>query len=221
MGRLGHLLKLFFSTLQPFKKEESGNMEMESGIENMKISEYFEYEATAERRFWDDVRSRRSPTNYNEADVDSFHRNKIEYNLYVAKQGLGMNPLSNYSYGFAPQTGAENMKQMGHDIVQDSIWEQDDDSKEDQEEDGNDEEIFDMWDITTEDVEQNRKFFNVPDEIDEIVQPVIPEPIHTTPPNDDYVAPATKSILDELLEEFGDEILNVAMIDEEANFNPT
>ncbi|GJZ30915.1 hypothetical protein Tco_0575962 [Tanacetum coccineum] len=181
MGRLGHLLKLFFSTLQPFKKEESGNMEMESGIENMKISEYFEYEATTERRFWDDVRSRRSPTNYNEADVDSFHRNKI----------------------------------------QDSIWEQDDDSKEDQEEDGDDVEIFDMWDITTEDVEQNRKFFNVLDEIDEIVQSVIPEPIHTTPPNDDYVAPATKSILDELLEEFGDEILNVAMIDEEANFNPT
>ncbi|GJR31184.1 hypothetical protein Tco_1107416 [Tanacetum coccineum] len=159
----------------------SGNMEMESGIENMKISEYFEYEATTERRFWDDVRSRRSPTNYNEADVDSFHWNKI----------------------------------------QDSIWEQDDDSKEDQEEDGNDGEIFDMWDITTEDVEQNRKFFNVPNEIDEIVQPVIPKPIHTTPPNDDYVAPATKSILDKLLEEFGDEILNVAMIDEEANFNPT
>ncbi|GJV43497.1 hypothetical protein Tco_1428033, partial [Tanacetum coccineum] len=42
-------------------------------------------------------------------------------------------------------------------------------------------------------------------------------PIHTTPPNDDYVAPATKSILDELLEEFGDKILNVATIDEEAD----
>ncbi|GKC90989.1 hypothetical protein Tco_1151638 [Tanacetum coccineum] len=33
--------------------------------------------------------------------------------------------------------------------------------------------------------------------------------------------PATKSILDELLEEFSDEILNVTMVDEEANFNPT
>ncbi|GJR40217.1 hypothetical protein Tco_1215901 [Tanacetum coccineum] len=163
------------------EKHPTRNMEMEPDIENMKISEYFEYEATTERRFWDDVRSRRSLTNFNEADVDSFHRNKI----------------------------------------QDSIWEQDDDSKEDQEEDGDDVEIFDMWDITTEDVEQNRKFFNVLDEIEEIVQSVIPEPIHTTPPNDDYVAPATKSILDELLEEFGDEILNVAMIDEEANFNPT
>ncbi|GJT46284.1 hypothetical protein Tco_0954999 [Tanacetum coccineum] len=71
--------------------------------------------------------------------------------------------------------------------------------------------------IVSKDIERIRKFFNVPDEIDEIVQPLIPEPIHTTPPNDDYVAPATKSILDELLEEFGDEILNVATIYEEAD----
>ncbi|GKC95033.1 hypothetical protein Tco_1160475, partial [Tanacetum coccineum] len=108
------------------------NMEMEPDIKNMTISEYLEYEVTKERRLWDDVRSRRSPTNYNEADVDSFHRNK-----------------------------------------------------------------------------------------NKIGQPVIPKPIHTTPPNNDYVAPATKSILDELLKEFSDEILNVAMIDEEADFNPT
>ncbi|GJW70000.1 hypothetical protein Tco_0126917, partial [Tanacetum coccineum] len=222
---------------------------MEPDTENMTISEYLKYKVAKERRLWDDVRSRRSLTKYNKADVDSFHRNKsktfsypyshnltpphpcflpvqpypknyfvstnesndvdienmtiAEYNLYVAKQGLGMNPLR-----------AENIKRMGHDIVQDSIWEQDDDSEEDQEEDGDDEDTFDMWDITVEDVERIRKFFNVPDEI---VQPLIPEPIHTTPPNDDYVAPATKSILDELLEEFGDEILNVATIDEEAD----
>ncbi|GKF51986.1 hypothetical protein Tco_0148453, partial [Tanacetum coccineum] len=65
------------------------------------------------------------------------------------------------------------------------------------------------------------KFFNVPDEIDEIVQPLIPKPIHTTPPNDDYVAPITKSMLDKLLEEFEDEIFNVTMVDDEADFNPT
>ncbi|GJX80111.1 hypothetical protein Tco_0328260 [Tanacetum coccineum] len=103
---------------------------------------------------------------------------------------------------------------MGHDIVQGSIWEHNDDSEE---EDGDDEDTFDMWYITVEDVEQIKKFFNIPDEIDEIVQSLIPEPIHTTPLNDDYVAPATKSILDELLEEFGDEILNVATVDEEAD----
>ncbi|GJW60316.1 hypothetical protein Tco_0109651 [Tanacetum coccineum] len=144
-------------------------MEMEHDIENMTISEYLEYEAAKERRLWGDVRSRRSLTNYNEADVDSFHQNK----------------------------------------------------KEDQEEDGDDGDTFDMWDITVEDVERIRQFFNVPDEIDVTVQPLIPEPIHTTPPNDDYVAPATKSILDELLDEFGDEILNVTMVDDEADFNPT
>ncbi|GJR17254.1 hypothetical protein Tco_0965781 [Tanacetum coccineum] len=113
------------------------------------------------------------------------------------------------------------MNRMGYDIVQDSIWEQDDDSEEDREEDDDDGDTFDMWDITIEDVEWIRKFFNVPDEIDEIVQPLIPEPIHTTPPNDDYVAPATKSMLDELLEEFRNESLNVTMVDEEADFNPT
>ncbi|GJU67670.1 hypothetical protein Tco_1253929 [Tanacetum coccineum] len=228
---------------------------MEPDIENMTMNEYLEYEAAKERQLWDDVRSRRSPTNYNETDVDSFHRNKsktfsypyshnltpphpcflpvqpyyknylvstnesndvdienmtiAEYNLYIAKQGLGINPLT------------ENMKRMGHDIVQDSIWEQDDDSEEDQEEDGDDGDIFYMWNITTEDVERIRKIFNVPDEIDKIVQPLIPKPIHTTPPNDDYVAPATKSIFDELLEEFRDEILNATMVDEEADFNPT
>ncbi|GJT98830.1 hypothetical protein Tco_1094348 [Tanacetum coccineum] len=126
-----------------------------------------------------------------------------------------MNPPSNHSYGFTPQffaqpshtpntskkdsdfdkilddlfkTGAKNMKRIRHDIVQDSIWGQDDDSDEDQEDD---------------------------------VQPLIPKPIHITPPNDDYVAPATKPILDELLEEFGDEILNVAMVDKKDDFNPT
>ncbi|GJZ48355.1 hypothetical protein Tco_0602187, partial [Tanacetum coccineum] len=82
-----------------------------------------------------------------------------------------------------------------------SKCEQDVDLEDDQEEDGDDGDIFDI--------------------IDEIVQPLIPEPIHTTPPNDDYVAPATKLILDKLLEEFGDEILNVTMVDEEADFNPT
>ncbi|GKC96895.1 hypothetical protein Tco_1162337, partial [Tanacetum coccineum] len=101
------------------------------------------------------------------------------------------------------------------------LWDNDDDSEVEQEEDGNDEDTFDMWDITVEDVEQIRNFFNVLDEIDEVVQPLIPEPIHTTPPNDDYVAPATKSILDKLLEEFGDDILNVTMVDEEDDFNRT
>nr|GEV27570.1 hypothetical protein [Tanacetum cinerariifolium] len=58
-------------------------------------------------------------------------------------------------------------------------------------------------------------------EIDKVIQPLISKPIHTTPPKDDYVALTTKSILDELLEEFKDEILKVTIVDEEADFNPT
>nr|GEZ71712.1 hypothetical protein [Tanacetum cinerariifolium] len=50
---------------------------------------------------------------------------------------------------------------------------------------------------------------------------LIPKTIHTTPPNKDYVAPATISILDDLLEEFGDEILNVTMVDEGTECGPT
>ncbi|GKE72373.1 hypothetical protein Tco_1534414 [Tanacetum coccineum] len=57
--------------------------------------------------------------------------------------------------------------------------------------------------------------------MDDVTQPLIPKTIHTTPPDKDYVAPANKSILGELLEEFEDEILNVTMVDEETDFNPT
>ncbi|GJS03733.1 hypothetical protein Tco_0320241 [Tanacetum coccineum] len=149
-GRLRHLPKSFFCTLQPFKKEESGPdhhhhtriMEIEPDIENMTLNGYLDYEAEKERRLWDNVRSRRSPTNYDEADVDSFHQNK--------------------------------------------------------------------------NVERIRQFLtpNIPDVIEDVIQPLIPTTLHTTPPNEDYVAPATKPILEKLLE---DKILNVAMVDEEAD----
>ncbi|GJS64129.1 hypothetical protein Tco_0678693 [Tanacetum coccineum] len=57
--------------------------------------------------------------------------------------------------------------------------------------------------------------------MDNIIQPLVPKTLHTTPPDENYVAPATKSILDDLLEEFRDEILNVAMVDEGAECSPT
>ncbi|GJT33196.1 hypothetical protein Tco_0923615 [Tanacetum coccineum] len=90
-----------------------------------------------------------------------------------------------------------------------------------QEDDGNDRDTFDIWDITVEYVERIRQFFtpNV-DVIENVIQPLIPKTLHTTPSNEDYVARATKSILDDLLEEFGDEILNVTMVDEGAKCNP-
>ncbi|GJV37009.1 hypothetical protein Tco_1409486 [Tanacetum coccineum] len=268
-----------------------GSMEMKPDIENMTINEYLEYEAAKKRQLWDNVRFRRSLTNYDEADFNSFHQNKsstfnysyslnlpplhpyslpvqtypknylvsanisnyvdiesmtiAEYNLYVAKQELEKNLLNNHSYGFTPQffaqtphtpnapvdkkdsefdkilddlfrMGVDNLKRMRQDIVQDSIFEQDVDLEEDQEEDGNDEDIFDMWNITVEDIERIRQFLtpNISDIIKDVIQPLIPTTLYTTPPNEDYVAPATKPILDKLLE---DTILNVAMVDEDAN----
>ncbi|GKE13503.1 hypothetical protein Tco_1417054, partial [Tanacetum coccineum] len=92
-------------------------MGMEPDIGNTTLNEYLEYEATKERQLWDNVQSRRSLTNYDEADVDSFHQNKI---------------------------GAKNMKRMGQDIFQVSIWEHDDDLEEDQEDDGDNRDTFDM-----------------------------------------------------------------------------
>ncbi|GKE03174.1 hypothetical protein Tco_1395192 [Tanacetum coccineum] len=104
------------------------------------------------------------------------------------------------------RTGAENLSicEQYVDLEKEGAQVEDDD-------DGN---IYDIWEITVEDVERIRQFLmpNVPDEMDEVIQPLISKPIHTTPPKDDYVAPATKSILDELLEEFRDEILNVTMV---------
>ncbi|GJS38257.1 hypothetical protein Tco_0563300 [Tanacetum coccineum] len=140
--------------------------------------------------------------------------------------------------------GADNLKRMGQAKVHNgyddntskdtnqrnaSICEQEVDNisdlekEEAQEEDGDDGESYDMWDITVKDVERIRKFLtpNVPDVIDDVTQPLIPKTIHTTPPDEDYVALATQSILDELLKESRDEILNVTMVDEGADFNPT
>nr|GEU39525.1 hypothetical protein [Tanacetum cinerariifolium] len=62
---------------------------------------------------------------------------------------------------------------------------------------------------------------NIPDVMDNVIQPLIPKTIYTMPLDEDCVASATKPILDELLEEFREEILNITMVDEEADFNPT
>ncbi|GJT29745.1 hypothetical protein Tco_0910020 [Tanacetum coccineum] len=204
---------------------------MEPDIENITMSEYLEYEAAKERRLWDDVQSRRSPTHYDEADFSSSHRNKINTFYYPYSHDIPAPPVQSYPKNYLVSTkilddlfriGADNLKRMGQDIVQDSICKQDVDLEEDQEEDGNDRDTFDMWDIMIRDVERIRQFLtpNVPEVIEDVIQPLIPKTLHTIPPNEDYVASATKSILDELLEEFGNEILNITMVDEGANFNP-
>nr|GFA14715.1 epidermal patterning factor 1 [Tanacetum cinerariifolium] len=61
---------------------------------------------------------------------------------------------------------------------------------------------------------------HVHDVMDDVIQPLIPQTIRTTRPDKNYVAPATKPILDELLEEFRDEILNITVDDEKVDCNP-
>ncbi|GJU86607.1 hypothetical protein Tco_1294153 [Tanacetum coccineum] len=57
-----------------------------------------------------------------------------------------------------------------------------------------------------------------PDVNDDLIQPLIPQP---TPPDNVYVVTDIDSIWNELLEEFRDEILDITVVDEEADFNPT
>ncbi|GJX83693.1 hypothetical protein Tco_0333174 [Tanacetum coccineum] len=168
---------------------------MEPDIENLTMNEYLEYEVVKERQLWDDVRSRRSPINYNEADVKSFHRNKSKTFSYPYSHNLTsphpcFPPVQPYPKNYLVSTNESN----DVDIKYMTIAE------------------YNLY-VAKQGLGMNS--------LNEIVQPAILELIHTTPPNDDYVALATKSILEELLEEFGDEILNVSIIDEDADFNPT
>nr|GEW00790.1 putative ribonuclease H-like domain-containing protein [Tanacetum cinerariifolium] len=188
-------------------------MKMEPDIDNMSMSEYLEYEAAKERRLWDDVQSRKSPTHYNEVDFSSPQQNKS--NTFYYPYSYNIPPPHVQSY---PKNYLVSTERMEHDIDQDSSCDQDDNL----EDDGDDRETFDMWDITVDDIERIRIFVthDVPEVIEDVTQPLILKTLHTTPPNEDYVASETKSILDELLEEFGDEILNVTMVDEGSYFNP-
>nr|GEX04767.1 phytochrome B [Tanacetum cinerariifolium] len=125
---------------------------MEPDNKNMTINEYTEDEATKERKLWDNVRSKISLTNYDEADCDSFHQNKSNTFNYP------------YSHNLPPPHPCS---------------------------------------LPVQPYPKNHLVStNVSDDVD----------IKTS---------TTKSNLDELLEEFGDEILNVTMVDEEADFNPT
>ncbi|GKA36037.1 hypothetical protein Tco_0722528 [Tanacetum coccineum] len=162
------------------KANNERNVEMEPDIKNMPMSEYLEYEAAKERRLWDDVRSRRSPTHYDEADFSSSLRNKSNTFYYPYSHDILPSPVQSYPRNDLVSTedsdrvkimddlfriGDENLKRMEQDIDQDSICEQDDDLEDDREEDDDDGDIFYMWDITVEDVEQIRKCLtpNVPD----------------------------------------------------------
>ncbi|GKC07883.1 hypothetical protein Tco_0999493 [Tanacetum coccineum] len=115
-------------------------------------------------------------------------------NTLVDKKDSGFNEILDDLF----MIGAKNLKRMGQENFQNSICEQD---------------VVNISNLEEEETQV--------EDVNDVTQPLIPKTIHTTPPNKDYVAPTTKSILDELLEEFGDEILSITMVDREADFNLT
>ncbi|GJW43692.1 hypothetical protein Tco_0072491 [Tanacetum coccineum] len=53
---------------------------------------------------------------------------------------------------------------------------------------------------------------------DGVMQPLTSQIVHITPPDDDYVAPATNPILDKYLNEFGKEFFDMTEVDENGKF---
>nr|GEX84610.1 hypothetical protein [Tanacetum cinerariifolium] len=114
---------------------------MKHHIKNMKMNEYWEYRVAKERKLWDNVRSRRNPTNYDEADIDSFHQNNSNTFSYSYSHNLTPPcplslPVYPYPKNYLVSTnvsnnmdiksmttaeyniiGAENLKRMVHDNV--------------------------------------------------------------------------------------------------------
>ncbi|GKC62368.1 hypothetical protein Tco_1094966 [Tanacetum coccineum] len=213
---------------------------MEPDIENMTLNEYLEYETDKESRAFDYLHYHednefnkyhglpplhpcfQSAQSYtkdgsvssnpsDEVDIDSM--TIAEYKQYVAKQCLKENPLNDHSYSFTPNFCNQSPytpnpqpddKEFSFEEYYNNWVKIGVENLRKQEEDKVDD--YDKGDM---------------DNIWNIKVPLIPQTIHTTPPDKDYVAPATKLILDKFLEEFEDEILNITVVDEEADFNPT
>ncbi|GJV83843.1 hypothetical protein Tco_1523741 [Tanacetum coccineum] len=55
---------------------------------------------------------------------------------------------------------------------------------------------------------------------DHVMQPLTPQTVHITPPDDDYVAPATNPIFNKHLNEFGDEFANNTRVSKKIDSNP-
>nr|GEZ88240.1 phytochrome B [Tanacetum cinerariifolium] len=68
------------------------------------------------------------------------------------------------------------------------------------------------------------EYLDVPIQVSEVMGDVMQsftsQAIHITPPDDACVVSATNHILDELLKEFGDELLDTTMVDGDADCNP-
>ncbi|GJY83223.1 hypothetical protein Tco_0496599 [Tanacetum coccineum] len=63
-------------------------------------------------------------------------------------------------------------------------------------------------------------YIQVYEVMDDVVKPFTSHAIYITPPDDAYVVPTTNPILDELLKEFGDELLDTTMLNDGEDCNP-
>ncbi|GJR85988.1 hypothetical protein Tco_0209999 [Tanacetum coccineum] len=215
---------------------------MEPDIKNMTLNEYLEYEAEKKRRSWRNVRSKGSPTRHEGVDFNSSHRDKSE----CGYESPDENPLNDQSYGFTPQffsqpshtpntpvdkkdfsldeildnlfrLGVENLRRMGQEKVQNGC---DIDTSKDTNHGSGNLLNFPIFPGTNEfsniyeyDVDLEKDEAQVEDDDggetydiwDIMVEDI--ELIRQFPmPN----------VPDEI-----DEILNVTMVDKEADFNPT
>ncbi|GJZ19281.1 zinc finger, CCHC-type containing protein [Tanacetum coccineum] len=78
------------------------------------------------------------------------------------------------------------------------------------------------WDIKVKDAERLREEeqdYDIPLH-DGVMQPLAPQTVHITPPDDDYVAPTTNPILDKQLKEFRKEFSDITRVAKKANCNP-
>ncbi|GJX26429.1 hypothetical protein Tco_0232725 [Tanacetum coccineum] len=196
------------------------------------------YEAEKERQLKRNVQSKRSPIKYEGADLNSFHQDKhkaFDYPNYHENFEIdkyhGLPPLHPCFQSAQPYTKDGLVSSNKIDEVRMSVenligMKQEEAKVEDYDEG----DIYDIWDITVEDVQRLRQLLTPtihtfpepnpvdPDVNDDLIQPLIPQP---TPPDDAYVVTDANPTLDELLEEFIDEILDITVVDEEDDFNPT
>ncbi|GKA31595.1 hypothetical protein Tco_0717900 [Tanacetum coccineum] len=219
-------------------------------IKKITLDEYVEYKAEKERRFWKSIRSKGSPKRdevlvYSDSDEEDkeYYRlshvlpyfqtpqpcTKFNFITHSSSEKVDIDNMTIEEYESTPldkkdsgldeilddlfRIRAENLKRIEQEKVQNGC---DDDISRD-----TNHESVKVVREEESDNDIDSISIQVPDVMDDVLQPLILQTIHTTQPDKDYVAPATKTILDELLEEFKDEILNITVVDEEAGFNPT
>ncbi|GJY37141.1 hypothetical protein Tco_0422519 [Tanacetum coccineum] len=172
-----------------------GIMEMEPDIESMTLNEYLKYEAEKERRS-----KRMSPNKSDEVNIDNMII--AEYELYIAKHDPMNNPLNDHSYSFTSNFCDQSPCTPNP---------QPDDKE------LSFEKAIDDWQLLTPSVHALPE----PKPVVQPCVPLLPSPdevmvVRDKEPNNDV-----NRISIQLLEEFRDEILNVTVVDEEADCNPT